>query len=185
MRTHPVALTMAAIAVAAVPLATATAEAGPARHTSPSVAVPTLRVVGYGAVQHPHSQTAYAAYPTSDGHCVGLVSDGDASAPGPFLVEPGTEKLRISLRTRSKPSHHSLDVYAEPLAKHPSQKPVRAASRLVPITNAAGHRVWQLRSTLQLGAGQAAYLSLALEWKKAGCHSTDSSSWTFHVEAAG
>ena len=178
-----------AVAAVIVATVTATATSGlayarPAPVGSPATRIPTLRVVGYGAVQHPHTQTYTASSrDPRTGMCSTLVADGDGSAPGPLLVEPGTEKLRITLHTTRRPVRHSIDIFGEPLIDHPNQKPVHPGSHLAKVDNRAGHPVWQVRTTLQLGAGQAAYLSLHIAWKNQ-CKGTDDASWTFHVEAA-
>jgi hypothetical protein len=184
MRSRITALAIAALSAVVIPLAGGPAGARPVAARSPSATVPTLRVVGYGAVQHPHGQTSSASFRTP-GHtgCSTLIGDGDGSSPGPLLVEPGTEQLRITLHTARKPSHRSVAVYAEPLTAQPAQRAVHPGSHLAKVRSRAGHAVWQVRTTVQLGAGQPAYLSLHLAWKNR-CHGTDESSWTFHVEAA-
>jgi hypothetical protein len=180
MRTRTVALTFA-VASVLTPLGAVThAEAA-----SPGQVKPTLHVVGYGAAQYPHNAGAATAVgaPKSS-HCVTLVSDDDGSYPGPFLVEPGTEKLRIALHTERKPVKAHVSVYARDPQDAPNQKPVHPGARLVSVKGPGGHSRWQVRTTLHLAAAQPAYLDLGLAWKDKTCGGTNQFSYTFHVEAA-
>lgn len=174
------------VAIAAVASATALTLALPANAASrPGSRQPTLHVVGYGAVQYPHphgSATAVGAPRSS--HCVTLVSDDDGSYPGPFLVEPGTEKLQIALHTPIKPVEADIAVFAVSPTSDPKQKPVHPGAHLVRVKGPQGHLTWQLRSTLHLAAGQPAYLDVKLAWKNAGCGGTDNFGYGFHIEAA-
>lgn len=171
--------TKAATAVATVALAltggTVAVGAAPgARH-------PTLTVVGYGAVQTPHDNGSVTAVGSPhSSHCTSLIADDDGSFPGPYLVEPGTEQVRIALHTPVKPAHRSLSVYARSPRNDPHQKPVHPGSRLL---NARGE--WKITTTLRLGVHQQAYLALDVAWKNARCGGRDDYRYNFHVKAAG
>jgi hypothetical protein len=153
----------------------------PAAAAQPGVKEPTLTVVGYGAEQHPHGNgsTSPIGAPKSS-HCIVLVGDDDGSYPGPLLVEPGAEELRIDLHTSVEPVRHSLAVYARPLRADPSQRPVHPGSSLV----RTAHHGWQVRSALHLAAGQQAYLDLQVSWKDTSCGGRDEHGYAFHIRGA-
>jgi hypothetical protein len=153
--------------------------------SQPGARQPTLHVVGYGVAQYPHNNgSATAVGAPKSSHCVTLVSDDDGSYPGPFLVEPGTEELRIALHTATKPVKAGLSVYAVKPTSDPHQKAVHPSAHLVRVKGPNGHPTWQLRSALHLAAGQPAYLDLHLAWTDIRCGGLDDFGYTFHVEAA-
>lgn len=168
-----VAVTGMSLGIAATMLVTAS----PVSADSPRL--PTLHVKGYGATQAPVAETGVYEYPPTSGtRCSVLIADGGGE-PKPFLVEPGTQHVRIRLHTTTQPKQakvRSRITFTGETSK--------VASHLVRRKDHRGKKSWVVTFALDVPRGQDVYPELTVAYDKGKRCTTRTDSYGYHLRGA-